>query len=57
MQYFVFFDGAYHQLGEDETTQCCGVVIPHGTEFVTEVPDGGKVHVDAPDQPKAKAKK
>lgn len=60
MQYFVFFDGAYHPLGEDETTSCCGVVIPHTTPWVAAVPEKAIEHTaDAPkaeEAPKAKAK-
>lgn len=46
--FYVFFDGKYHPLGEDETTSCCGVVIDHGTPWVAQVPEKAIEHTATP---------
>lgn len=43
--FYVFIDGAWHSItgDKDETTEC-GIVVPHGLDFVHTVPDGATAH-------------
>lgn len=42
-QRYTLLDGAWHLIVEGEHTKC-GLVIPPNNGFVTEVPEGDKVH-------------
>jgi len=53
---YVELDGAWHPIGDNETTPC-GLVVPHGTEWTSEKPDEIHCGPDATEKPKAKAKK
>lgn len=61
---YVELDGAWHPIADNEHTPC-GLVVPHGTEWTSAVPD--EIHcgpdttvepeiVEAPPKPGAKKK-
>lgn len=43
--FYVLIDGAWHAIAGDknETTEC-GIVVPHGMDFVRTVPADAKAH-------------
>lgn len=55
VQQYTELDGAWHAIGEDETTYC-GLVIPHGNGY-RPLEEGEKPHCGpGVEEPKAKAK-
>lgn len=52
---YVELDDAWHPIADNETTPC-GLVVPHGTPWVTEKPAEIHCGPDATEKP-AKAKK
>jgi hypothetical protein len=56
---YVYLEGAWHPIADDEHTPC-GLVVPHGTEWATETPEVihcGPNATKKPEPVKAKAKK